>query len=227
VVFRKIGINSSHGYWGSVEGNSRIERNVVGRHRKEDWFDSLLHQPLRERPHRALDCNARKIRSRIGSSDVLALLRRRKTTRCEACPRAGRPGLWSERQEFPHAVALPPIVGTHFATRSEAAAFYGVENGVTPQVGAGAMKYCLPRLEETWVGHAAGETYLFSRFDGESGFISTFRGTIDHETAHRRHTATVRRFRRLQRLWRVGKYFSFSRSLLLQSLQSKNEQIAD
>jgi hypothetical protein len=39
------------------------------------------------------------------------------------------------------------------------------------------MKYCLPPLEETWVGHAAGETYLFWRFNGESGFISTFRGT--------------------------------------------------
>jgi hypothetical protein len=85
------------------------------------------------------------------------------------------------------------------------------------------MSYCLPPLEETWIGYAAGERHLFWRFNEESGFISTFRGTIDHETAHRRHTASVRRFRRLQRLWRIGKYFSFSRSFLLQSLQSKNE----
>jgi hypothetical protein len=34
-------------------------------------------------------------------------------------------------------------------------------------------------------------------------------------------------FRRLQRLWRIGKYFSFGRSLLLQSLQGNNKRIAD
>src|ERR1700722_14022633 len=55
VVFRTISINSSHGYRRSIEGDSRVEGNVAGRHRKEDWLDSLLHQPLRERPHRALD----------------------------------------------------------------------------------------------------------------------------------------------------------------------------
>ena len=89
------------------------------------------------------------------------------------------------------------------------------------------MTFNLPPLRDTWVAHDAGWTYLFWRFNGESGFISTFRGIIDHETEHRRHTATVRRFRRLQRLWQVGKYFSFSRALLLQSLQSKNERLAD
>jgi hypothetical protein len=89
------------------------------------------------------------------------------------------------------------------------------------------MSFNLPPLRETWVAHDAGWTYLFWRFNGESGFVSTFRGTIDHEMAHRRHTATVRRFRRMQRLWRIGKYFPFSRSFLLQSLQSKNGRITD
>ena len=89
------------------------------------------------------------------------------------------------------------------------------------------MSFNLPPLRETWVAHDAGWTYLFWRFNGESGFISTFRGTIEHEEALRRHTANVRRYRSLQRLWRIGKYFSFSRTLLLQSLQSKNERLAD
>jgi hypothetical protein len=82
------------------------------------------------------------------------------------------------------------------------------------------MKYCLPPLEETWVGHAAGETYLFWRFNGESGFISTFRGTIDHEEAQRRHTAAVRRFRRIRMLWVLGgRYLPFARTALLRAIE--------
>jgi hypothetical protein len=82
------------------------------------------------------------------------------------------------------------------------------------------MKYCLPPLEETWVGHAAGETYLFWRFNGESGFVSTFRGTIEHEEAHSRHTQTVRRIRRIRRLWRLGgKYLPFVRTALLRAIE--------
>jgi hypothetical protein len=84
------------------------------------------------------------------------------------------------------------------------------------------MSYNLPPLRETWVAQDAGWTYLFWRFNGgESGFISTFRGIVDLETAHRRHSATVRRFRRLQTLWRLGgKYLPIVRPTLLRALQS-------
>jgi len=83
------------------------------------------------------------------------------------------------------------------------------------------MSFNLPPLRETWVAHDAGWTYLFWRFNGESGFISTFRGTIDHEEAHRRHMAAVRRFNRIRTLWRLGgKYIPFARTALLEALHA-------
>jgi hypothetical protein len=84
------------------------------------------------------------------------------------------------------------------------------------------MNYNLPPLRETWIAHDAGWTFLFGRFsDGQSGFISTFRGTVDLETAHRRHSCAVRRFRRLQTSWRLGgKYLPIIRPALLRAFQS-------
>jgi len=51
-------------------------------------------------------------------------------------------------------------------------------------------------------------TYLLSTSGNEDFWISRFPGTISHVTAFAKHTVTVRRYRRIQRLWKPGgKYF--------------------
>ena len=111
-----------------IETNSRIEENVARRHRKEDWFDSLLHQPLRERPHRALDCNSRKIRPRIGSSDVRVVLRRRRTAHGKSVAHEdGRLG--QHRDRCSHVGKDSAAVWTHQQSRSEAVAVHGWKDG--------------------------------------------------------------------------------------------------
>jgi hypothetical protein len=82
------------------------------------------------------------------------------------------------------------------------------------------MSYQLPGLDETWVERIGQNTILFRSFDGRPGFISTFRGVLDHKEAHRRHTAAVRRFRLLRLSWSFGgKYLPFARTALLRAIE--------
>jgi transcriptional regulator with XRE-family HTH domain len=98
---------------------------------------------------------------------------------------------------------------------------YMASKMVSRNKSARTMSYQLPGLDQTWVEHIGQNTISFGRFDGSRpGFISTLRGVLDHKEAHRRHTAAVRRFRRLQRLCRIGEYFSFSRTILLRELHA-------
>jgi len=75
--------------------------------------------------------------------------------------------------------------------------------------------YNLPKFERTWVRTMNGEgrpwTYLFTSRNGEDFWISRFPCPIEHKDAFRRHTATTRRFVWLQRIWRIGKHFEWSR----------------
>src|SRR5271168_672566 len=74
------------------------------------------------------------------------------------------------------------------------------------------MPYNLPPLTRTFVTQSEGWTILYDRRNGENFFISTFHEKLDHATAFRRHTAAVRRYRWLQRIWHVGKHFEWSRA---------------
>jgi hypothetical protein len=74
------------------------------------------------------------------------------------------------------------------------------------------MPYCLPPLNQTYVEHSGNDTILMWRKnDGETGWVSTVRGNVQHKDAFRRHTSAVRRFMWLQRAWRIGKHFEWSR----------------
>jgi hypothetical protein len=83
--------------------------------------------------------------------------------------------------------------------------------------------YNLPKFERTWVRTLNGEggpwTYLFTERNNEDFWISRFPGTVSHVVAFAKHTATVRRFRRIQRLWKWGGKYFF-RARLLQALYS-------
>jgi hypothetical protein len=74
--------------------------------------------------------------------------------------------------------------------------------------------YNLPKLERTWVRTLNGETFLFTKRNNEDFWIPRFPGTISHVTAFTKHTATVRRYRRIQRLWKFGGKYFFSAKLL-------------
>jgi hypothetical protein len=74
--------------------------------------------------------------------------------------------------------------------------------------------YNLPKFERTWVRTLNGETFLFTKRNDEDFWISRFPGTISHVAAFARHTATVRRYRRIQRLWKFGGKYFFRASLL-------------
>ncbi len=74
--------------------------------------------------------------------------------------------------------------------------------------------YNLPKFEGRWVRTLGGETFLFTKRNDEDFWISRFPGTVSHVAAFAKHTATVRRFRRIQRLWKWGgKYFFRARLL--------------
>ena len=79
--------------------------------------------------------------------------------------------------------------------------------------------YNLPKFERTWVRTLSGETFLFTKRNNEAFWISRFPGTVSHVVAFAKHTATVRRFRRIQRLWKWGGKYFF-RARLLQALYS-------
>lgn len=82
------------------------------------------------------------------------------------------------------------------------------------------MPYCLPPLNQTYVERSGNDTILMWRKnDGETGWISTFHGNVQHKDAFRRHTAAVRRYRRIQLLWRFGGKYFF-RTKLLEALYS-------
>lgn len=74
--------------------------------------------------------------------------------------------------------------------------------------------YNLPKFERTWVRTLNGETFLFTKRNNEDFWISRFPGTVSHVAAFAKHTATVRRYRRLQRLWKFGGKFFFRERLL-------------
>jgi hypothetical protein len=74
--------------------------------------------------------------------------------------------------------------------------------------------YNLPKFERTWVRMLNGETFLFTERNNEDFWISRFPGTISHVAAFAKHTATVRRYRRLQRLWIFGGKYFFRERLL-------------
>jgi hypothetical protein len=77
------------------------------------------------------------------------------------------------------------------------------------------MPYCLPPLNQTYVEHSGNDTILMWRKnDGETGWISTFTQRLDHKTAHAKHTAAVKKYRRIQRLWKFGGKFFFRERLL-------------
>jgi hypothetical protein len=74
--------------------------------------------------------------------------------------------------------------------------------------------YNLSKFERTWVRTLNGETFLFTKRNNEDFWISRFPGTISHVTAFAKHTATVRRYRRIQRLWKFGGKYFFRKRLL-------------
>jgi hypothetical protein len=76
----------------------------------------------------------------------------------------------------------------------------------------------LPKFERTFVRTLNGETFLFTKRDNEDFWISRFPGTISHVAALAKHTATVRRYKRIQRLWKFGGKYFF-RARLLAALQ--------
>jgi len=81
--------------------------------------------------------------------------------------------------------------------------------------------YNLPKFERTFVRTINGEgepwTYLFTRRNGEDFWISRFPYTIGHKDAFRRHTTATRRFMWLQRIWRIGRHFKWSRVRILRA----------
>jgi hypothetical protein len=80
--------------------------------------------------------------------------------------------------------------------------------------------YCLPPLNQTWVVYVGDNTVLLWRENNAVFSISACRGILDHEAAYRRHVDIVRRFRRIQRLWRFGgKYLPFVRTALLRAIE--------
>ena len=78
--------------------------------------------------------------------------------------------------------------------------------------------YNLPKFEATWTRMINGEgqpwTYLFTKRNNEDFWISRYPGNVGHVAAWARHTATVRRYRRLQRLWKFGGKYFFRERLL-------------
>jgi hypothetical protein len=78
------------------------------------------------------------------------------------------------------------------------------------------MPFNLPKFEDTYIAKESGWTFLVWRrgFNGEDGWVSRYSGNVTHVAAFAKHTATVRRYRRLQRLWKFGgKYFFRARLL--------------
>jgi hypothetical protein len=78
--------------------------------------------------------------------------------------------------------------------------------------------YNLPPLRETTIVKAGTDTLLVWRRNGKEDFwISKFPYPIGHGAAYAKHTATVRRFMWLQRIWRIGKHFEWSRVRILRA----------
>ena len=63
-------------------------------------------------------------------------------------------------------------------------------------------------------GEGGPWTYLFATRGKEDFWNSRFPGTISHVAAFAKHTATVRRYRRIQRLWKFGGKYFFRERLL-------------
>jgi len=76
------------------------------------------------------------------------------------------------------------------------------------------VMYNLPKFERTWASTLSGETFLFTKRNNEDFWISRFPGAISHVAAFAKHTATVRRYKRIQRLWKFGGKYFFSERLL-------------
>jgi hypothetical protein len=79
--------------------------------------------------------------------------------------------------------------------------------------------YNLPKFERTWISAFNGETFLFTKKNNEDFWISRYPGNVSHVAAFAKHTATVRRYRRIQLLWRFGGKYFF-RAKLLEALYS-------
>jgi len=82
-----------------------------------------------------------------------------------------------------------------------------------------SWSYNLPPLDRTFIRQSAGQTILFERRNNEDFWISTFFAIIDHATCYAKHTATVRRYRQLQRLWKFGGKYLF-RARILAALET-------
>jgi hypothetical protein len=76
------------------------------------------------------------------------------------------------------------------------------------------VMYNLPQFERTRARTLSGETFLFTKRNNEDFWISRLPGTISHVAAFAKHTTTVRRYRRIQRLWKFGGKYFFRERLL-------------
>jgi hypothetical protein len=77
------------------------------------------------------------------------------------------------------------------------------------------MPYNLPRFHEMYLAKESGWTFLmWGRRSAEEMWVSRYPYEIDQISAWKRHDADVRRYRRIQRLWKFGGKYFFRERLL-------------